>query len=56
MGIGSVRNLANYFKEETLVLNRRRIKECKEELAVYEDSIKKLREEKRQKSELSFVE
>lgn len=56
MGIGSIRNLTEYYKEETLRLTSKKTKECKEELKVYEDVVKKLRDEKRQTSELSFIE
>lgn len=56
MGIGSVRDVAQYFKDETLSLNRKRVKECREELLVHEEIVRKLREERRQTSELSFME
>lgn len=46
MGIGSIRNLTRYYKEDVLNFKTKRVNECKTELTAYEESIKKLREEK----------
>lgn len=56
MGIGSIRNLTRYYKEDVLNIKTKRVNECKTELIAYEESIKKLREEKQQINESSSAE
>lgn len=48
VGIGSVRNLAAYYQENVLNKRTKKLKSCEEELISFEDSVQKLREEKKQ--------